>query len=155
MIKKTEQRYKELADMGINVRIICVGRKGSAYFKRRPQYNVEGEARGWPPGTACLPCADHLQPGWGLSCLACGPAQPAGKPCESLTASLRRAWPLRRAANFEVGQSPTIKEAQAIADDIFSDFVSQAGRPPLPLVCCRCRSVLLDTGFNRDLPGQP
>jgi hypothetical protein len=29
-------------------------------------------------------------------------------------------------ANFEVGQSPTIKEAQAIADDIFADFVSQA-----------------------------
>lgn len=28
-------------------------------------------------------------------------------------------------ASFEVGQSPTIKEAQAIADEIFSDFVSQ------------------------------
>ncbi|KAL4451728.1 hypothetical protein ABPG75_007390 [Micractinium tetrahymenae] len=69
VIKKTEQRYKELADMGINVRLICVGRKGSAYFKRRPQYNME--------------------------------------------------------ATFEVGQSPTIKEAQAIADDIFADFVSQ------------------------------
>lgn len=26
---------------------------------------------------------------------------------------------------FEVGQSPTIKEAQAIADDIFAAFVSQ------------------------------
>lgn len=69
VIKKAEQRYKELADLGIAVRMICVGRKGSAYFKRRPQYNVE--------------------------------------------------------ANFTVGQSPTIKEAQAIADDIFSDFVSQ------------------------------
>jgi len=29
------------------------------------------------------------------------------------------------AATFEVGQSPTIKEAQAIADDIFADFVSE------------------------------
>lgn len=28
------------------------------------------------------------------------------------------------AASFEVGQSPSIKEAQAIADDIFADFVS-------------------------------
>lgn len=48
---------------------MCVGRKGSAYFKRRPQYEVEG--------------------------------------------------------NFEVGQAPTIKEAQAIADEIFADFVSE------------------------------
>ncbi|PSC69571.1 ATP synthase gamma-subunit [Micractinium conductrix] len=69
VIKKVEARYKELAAMGIAVRIICVGRKGSAYFKRRPQFTVE--------------------------------------------------------AVFEVGQSPTIKEAQAIADDIFADFVSQ------------------------------
>ncbi len=44
VIKKTEQRYNELSEMGISVRLICVGRKGSAYFKRRPQYNVEGEA---------------------------------------------------------------------------------------------------------------
>ena len=48
MIKKVEARYKELAAMGIAVRIICVGRKGSAYFKRRPQYTVEGAcALGW------------------------------------------------------------------------------------------------------------
>lgn len=35
--------------------------------------------------------------------------------------------PSSAAATFEVGQSPTIKEAQAIADDIFADFVSEVG----------------------------
>jgi F-type H+-transporting ATPase subunit gamma len=69
VIKKTEARAKELEGMGINVRLICVGRKGGVYFRRRPQYNIE--------------------------------------------------------STFEVGQQPTIKEAQAIADDIFADFVSQ------------------------------
>lgn len=33
--------------MGIAVRLICVGRKGSAYFRRRPQYQIEGEGLGW------------------------------------------------------------------------------------------------------------
>ena len=42
VIKKAEKRYNELAGMGIAVRLICVGRKGSVYFKRRPQYTVEG-----------------------------------------------------------------------------------------------------------------
>lgn len=69
VIKRTEKRHQELTDLGIAVRLICVGRKGSVYFKRRPQYTLE--------------------------------------------------------AIFEVGQCPSIKEAQAIADDIFSDFVSR------------------------------
>ena len=43
VIKKTELRVKELQSMGIAVRLICVGRKGSVYFKRRPQYTIEGE----------------------------------------------------------------------------------------------------------------
>ncbi len=43
VIKKAEQRYRELDAMGISVRLICVGRKGSAYFRRRPQYKIEGE----------------------------------------------------------------------------------------------------------------
>lgn len=29
------------------------------------------------------------------------------------------------AGHYEIGQTPTIKEAQAIADEIFSDFVSE------------------------------
>lgn len=69
VIKKTEQRYAELTKMGVEVSLICVGRKGMSYFKRRPEYKVESE--------------------------------------------------------FEIGQSPTIKEAQAIADNIFADFVSE------------------------------
>jgi F-type H+-transporting ATPase subunit gamma len=69
MIKKTEQRYNELTGMGIAVSLVCIGKKGSVYFKRRPQYEI--------------------------------------------------------AATFEVGQSPTIKEAQAVADEIFADFVSE------------------------------
>ena len=68
VIKKTEQRYNELAKMNIGVTLLCIGRKGTTYFKRRPQYKVEN--------------------------------------------------------NFEIGQTPTIKEAQAIADEIFADFVS-------------------------------
>ena len=69
IIKKAEQRYAELAAMGIQVSLVTIGRKGSTYFKRRPQYKIE--------------------------------------------------------ATFETGQSPTIKEAQAIADEIFADFVSE------------------------------
>lgn len=43
VIKKAEKRYQELAGMGIACRLICVGRKGSVYFKRRSQYTVECE----------------------------------------------------------------------------------------------------------------
>lgn len=67
-IKKSEQRAQELMDLGLDVKIITVGKKGATYFKRRPQYNV--------------------------------------------------------VANFDLGAKPTIKEAQAIADEIFADFVS-------------------------------
>ena len=41
---------------------------------------------------------------------------------------LRRAEPLPRpprAATFELGQSPTTKESQAVGDELFSDFVSK------------------------------
>lgn len=51
VIKKTEQRYRELAELGIAVTLICVGRKGSVYFKRRPQYKIEGE---WQLGSAAV-----------------------------------------------------------------------------------------------------
>jgi F-type H+-transporting ATPase subunit gamma len=68
IIKKTEQRYRELAAMGVNVKLVCVGRKGQQYFKRRPQYDI--------------------------------------------------------VKNFVVGNAPTTREAQAIADEIFADFVS-------------------------------
>jgi len=69
VIKKAEQRHAELAGMGIKCTLVCVGRKGSVYFKRRPEYTIEQV--------------------------------------------------------YEIGQAPTIKEAQAIADEMFADFVSQ------------------------------
>jgi F-type H+-transporting ATPase subunit gamma len=68
VIKKTEQRYRELTAMGINVRLVLVGNKGKQYFQRRPQYDV--------------------------------------------------------ARAFALGATPTTREAQAIADEIFADFVS-------------------------------
>ena len=64
-----EERHQELTSIGIDVQLICVGRKGSQYFKRRPQYNIQ--------------------------------------------------------KIFELGQTPTTKEAQSIADEIFAEFVSE------------------------------
>lgn len=68
IIKKTEQRYRELTAMGIKARLVLVGNKGKQYFSRRPQYDV--------------------------------------------------------ARAFSLGATPTTREAQAVADEIFSDFVS-------------------------------
>jgi hypothetical protein len=46
---QTEQRYKQLAAMGLNVKLVTVGAKGIQYFKRRPQYNIQSEFAGpWP-----------------------------------------------------------------------------------------------------------
>ena len=67
-IKKAEARALELKGLGLDVKLITVGKKGAVYFKRRPQYNL--------------------------------------------------------VASFDLGAKPTIKEAQAIADEIFADFVS-------------------------------
>ena len=68
IIKKAEQRYKELEGMGIKPRLVLVGNKGKQYFSRRPQYDV--------------------------------------------------------ARAFALGATPTTREAQAVADEIFADFVS-------------------------------
>lgn len=40
VIKKTEQRVAELEGQGIEAQLIVVGKKGTQYFKRRPQYNI-------------------------------------------------------------------------------------------------------------------
>merc|ERR1712003_130168 len=40
VIKKTEQRVADLEAQGIEVQLIVVGKKGTQYFKRRPQYNI-------------------------------------------------------------------------------------------------------------------
>ena len=67
-IKKAEGRLKELMAMGLDVKLVTVGKKGAVYFKRRPQYNL--------------------------------------------------------AKSFDLGAKPTTKEAQAIADELYSNFVS-------------------------------
>lgn len=128
VIKKAEQRYRELDAMGISVRLICVGRKGSAYFKRRPQYKIEGERRGAAAmqGHPCVKAgAGRAASRHGLCCPSVAPWCLGASRCTAHPA--RRPAPVMVAATFEVGQSPTIKEAQAIADDIFADFVSEVG----------------------------
>ncbi|KAL6772174.1 ATPC1 [Auxenochlorella protothecoides x Auxenochlorella symbiontica] len=71
VIKKTEARYNELTKLGVKVRLLLIGKKGSAAFKRRPNYkNAIGNV-------------------------------------------------------YDMGQAPSVKEAQVVADEIFSDFVSQ------------------------------
>merc|ERR1712137_779884 len=68
VIRKTEERADELMAMGIEVCLMCIGKKGITYFKRRPQYNL--------------------------------------------------------VKSFELGQNPSSKQAQGIADEIYADFVS-------------------------------
>lgn len=69
ILKKTEARYKELASMGLKVKLVPVGRKGIQYFKRRPKFDV--------------------------------------------------------VKSFSLGQTPTTRDAQGVADEIFANFVSQ------------------------------
>merc|ERR1712187_567227 len=41
VIKKAVSRAQELNNMGVNIKILCVGKKGVAYFKRRTEkYNM-------------------------------------------------------------------------------------------------------------------
>ena len=61
-------RAKELMAMGVEVSLMCIGKKGITYFRRRPQYSM--------------------------------------------------------AKAFELGQSPSSKQAQGLADEIYADFVS-------------------------------
>lgn len=69
VLKKAEARVAELTKLGVAYTIVSIGKKGNAFFKRRPQYAVD--------------------------------------------------------RYLEVGAAPTTKEAQAIADEIFSLFVSE------------------------------
>lgn len=69
IIKKAENRIAELKNLGLNYTVISVGKKGNAYFHRRPHVPVDRFIEG--------------------------------------------------------GGFPTAKEAQAIADDVFSLFVSE------------------------------
>merc|ERR1719265_2739842 len=69
VIKKALARIQELREMGVDVKILNVGRKGATFFKRRAEkYNLSKQ--------------------------------------------------------FMLGGAPTTKEAQSMADEIFSEFVS-------------------------------
>ena len=42
---QVEARSKELQKLGVGVKIVCVGKKGSSYFKRRlDRFTVSGAA---------------------------------------------------------------------------------------------------------------
>ena len=70
VIKKTERRVAELKAMGVEARLITIGKKGGVYFNRRKdQYNL--------------------------------------------------------VKSFDMGQAPTTADAQAIADEVFADFVGE------------------------------
>ncbi len=45
---QTEARLKDLTKMGVKTQLVCVGRKGATYFKRRPQYEISRECRAAP-----------------------------------------------------------------------------------------------------------
>merc|ERR1711966_65262 len=40
IIRKTEARVSELEAMGVKCKLVCIGKKGGVYFKRRPQYDI-------------------------------------------------------------------------------------------------------------------
>lgn len=69
IIRKAEDRIKEIVSMGLDYTLVSIGKKGNTYFKRRPEYKVD--------------------------------------------------------KFLEVGGSPTTSDAQAIADEVFSLFVSE------------------------------
>jgi len=70
VIKKALARIQELREMGVDVKILNVGRKGATFFKRRAEkYNLSKQ--------------------------------------------------------FDLGGAPTTQEAQAMADEIFSEFVAE------------------------------
>ena len=66
---QTEKRYRELEGLGLNVKLVIVGRKAITYFARRPAFNV--------------------------------------------------------VKTFILGAAPTTREAGAVADEVFADFVSK------------------------------
>merc|ERR1711937_849873 len=69
VIKKSVARIQELNEMGVNCKVLNIGKKGSSFFKRRAsKYNLSKQ--------------------------------------------------------FSLGGAPTIKEAQAMADEMFAEFVS-------------------------------
>jgi len=77
VIKKAEERVAELEKLGVNATLVCVGKKGAQYFKRRSGPDA-----------------------------VMGDLYTIGK-------------------TFDMGNAPTTAEAQAVADEIYSSFVSE------------------------------
>ncbi|XP_024391308.1 ATP synthase gamma chain 1, chloroplastic [Physcomitrium patens] len=69
VLKKAEKRMAEIRNMGIDLTVVSIGKKGNSYFKRRPAIPVD--------------------------------------------------------RFLDAGNAPTTKEAQAVADELFSLFVSE------------------------------
>lgn len=69
VIKKAVARVAELEGMGIKAKLVCIGKKGAVYFKRRPEYEI--------------------------------------------------------VKIFNMGQAPKTEDAQAIADEVFAEFVGE------------------------------
>lgn len=69
VLKKAEERMRQLRDIGVEYTVVSIGKKGNGYFKRRPHIPVD--------------------------------------------------------RFLDAGNAPTTKEAQAIADELFSLFVSE------------------------------
>jgi hypothetical protein len=117
---QAEKRVKELMGMGLNVQLVTVGNKGTQYFKRRPQYTINSES--WhAPGLSVLPAARAQAQGGVTSSggwlqVALVPCSPAACPPASAASP--------QTESFSLGATPTTREAQAIADEIFADFVS-------------------------------
>ena len=62
--KKTEERVAELEAQGVKAKLVTIGKKGTTYFKRRPQYDlVKSFAMGQAPKTEeAQAIADEVYP---------------------------------------------------------------------------------------------
>ena len=113
VIKSTEVRKAELEGMGIRVKVLTVGKKGSSYFAKR----IGDDVRGRPPHTpprARAPRRPSLRPPSADRAALTAPPVPGAR---TATHQL--------VAQLDMGQAPTTKEAQAVADAIFAEFVSE------------------------------
>lgn len=88
IIKKAEKRILELEAMGVKTKIVTIGKKGTTYFKRRPQYDL--------------------------------------------------------VKSFAMGQAPKTEEAQAIADEVYAEFVGEEV-DKVEMVYSRFMSLILAT----------
>ena len=96
--------------MGVDVKLVTVGKKGEKYFKRRAdRFNIIGEfLMQWQHQAMRLEGIDSF-----LGSILYP------------TSAVRIMDYFCCAANYGLGATPTTKEAQAIADELYADFVSE------------------------------